>query len=111
VVAVAERDWRHDAIDAANAAGRKASMDQPDAILMADARNNLVPGGDADRLADALAADLEAKAAVPVSRATCAALVRAACNLQALALLGWSADEILTVLAAAAAKLEMRAKS
>jgi hypothetical protein len=48
---------------------------------------------------------------VPVSRATCAALVRAACNLQALALLGWSADEILTVLAAAAAKLEMRAKS
>src|SRR6267154_6171359 len=68
--AVAERDWRDQVIDAANAAGMKASRDDPDSILMADARNNLVPGDLADKLAAALAADLEAKAPEPITRAT-----------------------------------------
>jgi hypothetical protein len=107
---VPDRDWRDEVIDAANAAGLKASRDEPDSILMADARLNLVPGGLADRLAEALAADLEAKAPEPISRATCAVLVRAACNVQGLTLLGYSPQGVLTILAAAAAKLEMRAK-
>lgn len=105
-----DRDWRDDAIDAANAAGLKASRNEPDAILMVDARNNLIPGGIADLLAEALANDLEAKAPEPISRATAAVLVRAACNVQGLTLLGYTTREILTILGAAAAKLEMRAK-
>ena len=106
---MAERDWRDDVIDAAKAAGFKASHDEPDSVLMADARNILVPGGQADMLADMLARDLEAKSAGRVTRATCATLVRAACNLQGLALLGCPAYEALNILGAAAAKLEMRA--
>jgi hypothetical protein len=97
-------------VDKANAEGLRASRDEPDAILMADARNLVVPGGPADRMADALAADLEAKAPAPVTRAACAMLVRAACNAQGLTLLGWTSREILTIVAAAAAKLEMRAR-
>jgi hypothetical protein len=106
---MADRDWRDDLIDAATASGLKASRNQPDSILMADARNLLVPGGDADRLAEALAADLEAKAPEPITRAACATLVRAAGNLQGLVLLDYPPGVILTILAAAAAKLEMRA--
>jgi hypothetical protein len=105
-----ERDWRDDVVDAAGTAGLRASRDEPDSILMADARNVLVPGGLLDRLAEALAKDLEAKAAEPITRAACAVLVRAACNVQGLTLLGYSPQEIFTVLGAAAAKLEMRAK-
>lgn len=105
-----ERDWKDDVIDAARAAGLKASLDEPDAILMADARVNLLPGSPADKLADALADDLERKAPAPVTRAACATLVRAACNAQGLTLLGYTSREILTILGAAAAKLEMRAK-
>lgn len=105
-----ERDWRDDIIDAAKAAGLKASRDETDAILMAEHRNLLPPGSRFDQLAEALAADLEAKAPAPVTRATCAVLLRGACNAQGLTLLGLTSREILTVLAVAAAKLEMRAK-
>jgi hypothetical protein len=107
---MSERDWRDEVIAAANAAGLKASRDEPDAILMADARNLLAPGSSLDRLAEALAGDLEAKAPAPVTRAACAALVRAAANLQGLTVLGYSSRELLVMLAAAGAKLEMRAK-
>jgi hypothetical protein len=107
---MAERDWRDDCIDAAKAEGLRASRDEPDAILMADARLLCVPGGATDRMADSLAADLEAKAPAPITRAACATLVRAACNARGLTLTGWTSSEILSVIAAAAAKLEMRAK-
>jgi hypothetical protein len=107
---VSERDWRDDVIDAANKAGLNASRDCPDSILMADNRNLCPPGSIYDSLADSLAADLEKKAPEPVTRATCAALVRAAANLQGLALLGLTTRECLAVLGFAAAKLEMRTK-
>jgi hypothetical protein len=107
---VAERDWKDDLIDAANAAGLRAARDEADSILMAEARMIAVPGGEADRMAEALAADLEAKAPEPITRATCAVLMRAACNAQGLTLMGWDVREILSVVAVAAAKLEMRAK-
>jgi hypothetical protein len=108
---MSEQDWHDEVIAAARAAGLKASRDEPDSIIMADARNLLVPGGALDQLADALADDLAAKAPGPVTRDTAAVLVRAACNLQGLTLLGLTTREILTIGAAAAAKLEMRAKS
>ncbi len=104
-------DWRDKLISEANAAGHRASRDEPDSVLLADARNCLVPGGRADRLADNLADDLEAKAPAPITRAVCATLVRAAADCQGLSLLGLTSGEILTILGAAVAKLEMRAKS
>lgn len=106
---MSDRDWRDEVIDAAKAAGLRASRDEPDAILMADARNLCPPGSRFGGLADALAADLEAKAPEPVTRAACATLLWAACDLQGLTLLGCTSREILTVLGAAAARLEMRA--
>lgn len=106
---MADRDWRQELVEAAKAAGVNASLDDPDSILMAEARNLCVPGGQLDKLADALASDLEAKAPAPITRAACATLLRGACNAQGLTLLGYTSREILTVLGAAAAKLEMRA--
>lgn len=106
---MADQDWRDEVVDAATAAGLKASLSEPDSVLMAEARNLCVPGGLLDKLADALAADLEAKAPEPITRAACATLLRGACNAQGLTLLGYTSREILTVLGAAAAKLEMRA--
>ena len=104
-----DRDWKDDLIDEAGARGLKASLSEPDSILMADARLNLVPGSVLDRLADNLADDLAAKAPEPITAATCAVMVRACCNAQGMTLLGYGPREILTVVAAAAAKLEMRA--
>lgn len=106
---MAERDWRHDAVAAANAAGFKASLDETDAVLMAETRNLAAPGSQLDRLAEQLAADLEAKAPGLITRTTCAVLLRGACNVAGLSLLGYSASEVYTVLSVAAAKLEMRA--
>lgn len=40
---MADRDWRHDAVDAARAAGLNASLDETDAVLMAEARNLAAP--------------------------------------------------------------------
>ena len=105
------RDWRDEMISAGKAAGLDVSRDEPDALLMAANRNACPPGSVYDRLADALADDIEKHAPVPVSRATCAALARSAANLQGLALMGMSAREILAVLGFAAAKLEMRASA
>lgn len=105
-----DRDWKDELIEEANAAGRRASYDEPDSVILADARNCLVPGGPADRLATNLADDLEAKAQAPLTRAMCATLARAAANCQGMTLLGLTSSEILTILGAAAAKLEMRAK-
>ena len=107
---MAERDWHEELAGAARAAGLRASLDEPDSILMAEARSLCQPGSPADRLAAALAADLEAKALAPITRAACATLLRAACNVQGLTLLGWTSREIISILAAAAAKLEMRAR-
>ena len=107
---MADRDWRDDFADAADAAGLKASRDEADSILMAEARYLLVPGSQLEALASALARDLTAKAPGPVTRATAAALVRAAANLRALALVGYDSQQILAVLSAAAARLEMQAK-
>lgn len=101
-----DRDWRDDVVDAANAAGLKASLDMPDSLLIADARNLTPPGSQLDKLAASLAADLQKHAAGPITQATCLALVRAACDLQGLTLLGYTSREILTVLGVAAAKLE-----
>jgi hypothetical protein len=96
---------------AAAAAGVKASEDEPDSILMADARLLLIAGSHADQLAAALADDLDAKAPAPITRAGCATLVRASCSLRTLAVAGWDALDVLAVLGSAAAKLEMRARS
>ena len=106
-----DRDWRDEVIDAATAAGLKASRDMPDSVLIADARNLAEPGGQLDMLADSLAADLRKHAAEPITQATCLALVRAACDLQGLTLLSYTSREILTVLGVAAAKLEMQVPS
>lgn len=108
---MADRDWRDEIIDAANAAGLNAARDCPDAILMADNRNRCKPGSIYDQLAESLAADLASKAPEPVTRATCAALARAAANLQGLSLMGMTTREVLAVLGFAAAKLEMRARA
>ncbi len=105
-----ERDWRDDLAAAARKAGIPASVDEPDAILMAETRNLLKPGGTLDQIAENLAADLEAHATEPITRAMCAVMLRAASNAQGLTLLGYTSREILTVVGVAASKLEMRAK-
>lgn len=104
-----DRDWCDEVVDAARAAGHKADRDCPTSVLMADARNLLAPGSPADTIAGNLAADLAGHAPEPVTRATCEALVRAAANLRGLTAMGIEASELLAILGAAAAKLEMRA--
>lgn len=102
-------DWRETVVNAARAAGHKADMDAPDSVLMADHRNLLEPGSVLDGLAGNLADDLAGHASEPVTRATCAALSRAAANLRGLEVMGYDAVAVLAILGAAAAKLEMRA--
>lgn len=94
---------------AVRSAGYKVDLDAADSVLMADFRNACPPGSKYDLFADSLADDLASHARTPVTRVTCAAMVRAAADLKALAALGWDAHEVLAVLGVAAAKLEMRA--
>jgi hypothetical protein len=108
---MADRDWKDELIESARASAIPACRDETDAVLMAEARLLLPPGGALDRLADAFADDLAGNATRPVDRATCAALVRAAANLRGLILLGFGTEDILGVLSAAGAKLEMRASA
>jgi hypothetical protein len=85
----------------------RVSENAADSVLLAEFRNAFPPGTDLENFADLLAENLAARG--PVSRATCAALARAAANLQALTLCGYAAPEILAVLGVTAAKLEMKA--
>ncbi len=88
---------------------RPEAEDSPDSIIMAEYRAQLPAGSDLALFADMLAADLARHSAKPISRQACAAMARAAANLQAMAILGYEAPEILAVLGFAAAQLELKA--
>lgn len=102
-------DWRNQVIQALQAAGFEVTMDCADSVLMAEYRSLVPPGSPYDQLAESLAADLAKHARVPITRATCAALVRGAADLKAAAVLGVDAHQLLIILGVAAAKLEMQA--
>lgn len=69
------------------------------------------PGSDADRLAEALAADLVSHASAPVTRAAAELLARAAADARGVLLIGWTPQEALALLTAVAGKLEMQASA